>query len=129
MLERRLREVDLLRQRYGELDHGPNVEWIIFKQFRLPSGWNLANVRLLILIPPGYPMTPPDNFYVELGLKLSSGAAIANYTEPVSQLGQTWGQFSYHVEAGGWKTSTEILDGHNLLTFMIGVEKRLTELS
>lgn len=129
MLERRLKEVELLRQHYGELEHGPNVEWIIFKDFRLPSGWNRTGTRLLVIVPPGYPMTPPDNFYVEPGLKLSSGAGTANYSETVSQLGQNWGQFSYHVEAGDWKASADILCGHNLLTFMIGVQKRLSELN
>lgn len=129
MLERRLKEVDLLRQRYGDLEHGPNLEWIVFKAFNLPPGWNRARIRLLLILPPGYPMTPPDNFYVELGLRLSSGVGTANYSEPVSQLGQDWGQFSYHVDVGDWKASADILAGHNLLTFTIGVEKRLSELN
>lgn len=129
MLERRLKEIDLLRERYGELEYGPNVEWVIFKDFGLPSGWNRGSIRLLVIVPPGYPMTPPDNFYVEPGLKLSSGAGTASYSEPVLQLGQNWAQFSYHVEAGDWKASGDILAGHNLLTFMIGVERRLSELN
>jgi hypothetical protein len=129
MLERRLKEIDLLRKRYGELDHGANVEWVIFKSFRLPPGWNRTVTRLLIIVPPGYPMTPPDNFYVEPGLKLVSGAGVTNYSEPVSQLGQNWGQFSYHVDSGDWKATADILSGHNLLTFMLGVERRLSELN
>ena len=129
MLERRLKEVELLRQRYGELEHGSNVEWVLFKSFRFPSGWNREASTLLVIASNGHPMTPPDNFYVEPGLRLASGATPANYSEPVSQLGQNWGQFSYHVDGGEWRPSADILDGHNLLTFMLGVEKRLSELS
>ena len=129
MLERRLKEIDLLRKKYGELEHGANIEWVIFKSFKLSSGWNCEVTRLLIIVPPGYPMTPPDNFYVEPGLKLASGSGVTNYSEPVSQLEQTWGQFSYHVDSGDWKATADILSGHNLLTFMLGVEKRLSELN
>lgn len=129
MLERRLQEVALLRARYGELDHGPNVEWLVFQAFKLPPGWNRGTMRLLVLVPPGYPMTPPDNFYVEPGLRLASGVTPGNYSEPASHLGQNWGQFSHHVETSDWTASANILDGHNLLTFMLGVEKRLSELN
>ena len=129
MLERRLKEIDLLRKKYGELEHGANIEWVIFKSFKLSSGWNCEVTRLLIIVPPGYPMTPPDNFYVEPRLKLASGSGVANYSEPVSQLEQTWGQFSYHVDSSDWKATEDILSGHNLLTFMLGVEKRLSELN
>ena len=129
MFERRLKEIELLRRRYGELDHGANVEWVIFKFFKLPPGWSREVTRLLIMVPPGYPMTPPDNFYVEPGLRLASGAGATNYSEPVSHLDQNWGQFSYHVDSGDWKATADILGGHNLLTFMLGVERRLSELN
>lgn len=129
MLDRRLKEIELLRQRYGALEHGQNMEWVVFQAFRLPKDWNRKNTRLLILVPSGYPMTPPDNFYVDPGLGLASGTGLSNYSEPVSYLGQNWGQFSYHVESGDWHPCADLLDGHNLLTYMLAVEKRLSELN
>jgi len=129
MLERRSQEFKLLQHRYCKLENGPNMEWVVINPFLLPPGWSAKTTRLLVLLPPGYPVTPPDNFYVESGLRLESGAQPASYSEPVSQLGQEWGQFSYHIEAGDWKPATDIVSGHNLLTFMLGVEGRLSELN
>ena len=88
MIERRLEEVELLRKVYGSLEHGPNVEWIMFKEFRLPSGWNRQTTELLIVIPPGYPTTPPDNFYVAPGLILASGSEPANFSRGISLQGK-----------------------------------------
>ena len=129
MLERRSQELKLLQRRYSKLEYGPNIEWVVINPFLLPLGWSARTTRLLVLLPPGYPMTPPDNFYVESGLRLESGVQPASYSEPVSQLGQEWGQFSYHIEAGDWNPATDIVSGHNLLTFMLGVEGRLSELN
>lgn len=129
MLDRRLQEIELLRKKYGPLEHGANLEWILFKEFPLPPGWNRTTTPLLVLIPPGYPMTPPDNFYVPIGFRLASGATPTNYSEPVSHLGQQWGQFSVHVQKEQWNPKADILEGDNLLTFMLGVERRLREVN
>jgi len=129
MDERRLKELALLEQRYGEIEHGPNLDWVIIKAFKLPPGWNRECTRLLIIMPPGYPVTPPDNFYVDTGLRLASGAPLSGYSEPVSQLGQNWGQFSHHVDSNTWRPSPDNLSGDNLLTFMLSVERRFAELN
>lgn len=127
MLDRRFQEIELLRKRYGSLEHGPNLEWILFKEFPLPAGWNRTTTPLLVLIPPGYPMTPPDNFYVPTGVRLASGAIPSNYSEGPSHLGREWGQFSLHAQKEHWKPTADLLDGDNLLTFMLVVECRLQE--
>ena len=129
MLDRRQAEIELLRHKYGDLEVGPSLEWALFKAFPLPSGWATNVTELLVTIPQGYPFTPPDNFYVSPGLKLASGASPGNYSEGVSLLGRQWGQFSFHPEKEQWKPSSDLLDGHNLLTFMLQVEKRLGELN
>lgn len=129
MRERRLKEIELLRKKYGHLKHGENLDWIIFEEFPLPSGWNRPKIRLLVIIPASYPTTPPDNFYVAVGLCTASGVIPSNYTEGQSHLGEQWGQFSFHVEGGHWRPSPNLLDGDNLLTFMLQVEKRLKEVN
>lgn len=128
MRERRKKEFELLKQKYGEMDRGEGLDWAIFKVFPLPPGWAKTQIGLLVLVPPGYPMTPPDNFYVEPGLKLASGNLPQNYSEPVNHQGRSWGQFSFHIEQG-WLAAADIFSGHNLLTFMLAVEKRLAEAS
>jgi hypothetical protein len=126
-LELRLQEIEILRRKYGPVEHGPNLDWIRFKEFPFPPGWSCQTTDLLVIIPPGYSATPPDNFYVRNGLRLASGTMPSNYSENQSVLGNSWGQFSFHAEA--WKPSTDLKNGDSLLTFMLGVERRLQELS
>lgn len=129
-LERRRREIDLLRKRYGEVEHGDNIDWILFKSFQLPPGWNRENTELLIVIPPGYPITPPDNFHVRNGLRIvaDGGERVpSNYSENQSVLGGNWAQFSFHAQA--WSPAPDSLEGDNLLTFILAVERRLGELN
>ena len=129
-LERRKQEIGLLHQRYGELEHGANLDWVLFKSFPMPPGWNREVTELLVIIPPGYPTTPPDNFYVPNGVRIMADGAErlpANYSENQSVLGGNWAQFSYHAQ--GWSPTSNPVDGDNLLTFMLAVEQRLKELN
>ena len=125
--ERRKQEVDILNSRYGAIEWGSNLDWILFKDFKLPTGWNKTNTPLLIMIPAGYPATPPDNFYVPNGLRLATGNPPANFAENQTVLGNLWAQFSFHAQ--GWNPASEILKGDNLQGFMLMVEKRLQELN
>ncbi len=125
--DRRREEIKRLGVRYGCIEHGENLDWVLFKEFPLPSGWNCKSTELLVLVPAGYPTTPPDNFYVRTGLRLSDGRVPGNYTENQSILGQSWAQFSFHAQA--WTPSADIDTGDGLLTFMISVEHRLEERS
>ncbi len=129
MDERRLKEFALLEQRYEEIERGPNLDWVIIKAFRLPQSWGRDTTQILIILPPGYPITPPDNFYVDPGLRLASGGPMNNYSEGSSHLGQNWGQFSHHVDPSTWKPSADVVSGDNLLTFMLSVERRFKELN
>jgi len=129
-LERRKQELDLLRGKYGELEHGENLDWVLFKHFPMPCGWNREATELVVIIPPGYPTTPPDNFHVRNGLRIITDGTEklpSNYSENQSVLGGNWAQFSYHAQ--GWNPSPDLLEGDNLLTFMLAVEQRLKELN
>jgi len=126
MIERILQEIEILQKQYGELEHDPNGNWILIKEFKLPPGWYKEYTELLINIPSGYPSIPPDNFFVPTGFKLANGQKIDRYTEGYPFLGRQWGQFSYHID-GDWNPSENILDGHNLMSFMLKVLERLRE--
>jgi hypothetical protein len=128
MIARCVTELKLVEGRYGPLEIAPDSAWFIIPHWALASGWNRSETALLLLIPPGYPVTPPDNFFADVELRLSNGGMPGNATS-VEQLAKPWLQFSYHVEPGDWKPHAEPENGHNLLTFLQGVNKRLQELS
>ena len=126
MEERMMKEIELLRARYPNLQHGENYDWVMVPDFPLPGGWNREQTKLLILIPLTYPHAAPDNFYVESGLRLSNGNTPSNYSEGAGvPIGGAWGCFSWHPEI--WRPSPSIKDGDNLLSFIRSINIRLRE--
>jgi hypothetical protein len=128
MIERHRQEIELVESKLGDLEVSPNWDWFVVANWPLPAGWNKTTTSLLILVPPGYPVTPPDNFYTDPDLRLAGGAQPGN-TSASNQIGRDWLQFSFHVEGGHWHPHADVLSGHNLLTFLEGVRQRLSELS
>ena len=47
--------------------------WVVIKDFSLPEGYNYEMTDILVLLPPNYPQTPPDWFYVDDNLRLADG--------------------------------------------------------
>jgi hypothetical protein len=121
-------EFRLLEERFGYLEQDPDWGWFIIR-WPLPSGWNKQEVRVLVLIPPGYPATPPDNFYTDPDLRLANGQIPANASPDQMVANSLRLQFSYHVEPNTWHPHAEITRGHNLLTFLDGVGRRLNEVN
>ena len=126
MKERITEEVELLRKKYPSVQAGNNLDWIIIPDLSLPGHWNRPQTTLLFLIPPSYPHAPPDNFYVETGLRLENGNNPSNYNEGAGvPIGGSWGCFSWHAEK--WKPSALAREGDNFLSFMRSVNIRLRE--
>jgi hypothetical protein len=125
MSERIKRELALVQAAYGEIEVDADLRWFVIRHWELVAGWNKQHTRLLVLIPPGYPITAPDNFFTEPDLAVKGGGAPGSTSGPVQQAGQSWLQFSYHLEGGEWRPE----QGHNLLTFLAGVARRLREVS
>ena len=129
MIERWKQELRLVEARYGELEVSTSLDWFIVKHWNLPSGWSERETQVLIQIPPGYPVTPPDNFFTEQDLRLEDGRQPGNSNPNTIIADRSWLSFSYHVEGGDWMPHADPLNGHNLLTFLQGVAKRLEEVS
>lgn len=130
MTERLNAEMELIQKEYGEIELAPNLDWFIVKKFPLPPGWNKDHTAVLILIPSGYPVTPPDNFYTDNDLRLLNGGMPGAATENQQHQEKPWLQFSYHFEEGEWNPKADISNGDNFLTFLVvGVTKRLSEVS
>ena len=88
---------------------------------RLPNGWSRAETEVCFIVPPMYPVAPPDCFWAELGLRLANGALpqASNESTPIPHIpnGQRlW--FSWHVQA--WNPLTA-----SLRTYVRVVEDRL----
>lgn len=81
--------------------------------------------------PGGYPEASFDNFYVERGLKLASGASPGNFNEEGRQLeGRGWDMFSWHIEdASHWRPKARVDEGTNILDWWRSILKRLAEAS
>jgi len=128
MKERIMEEIELLREKYPSVQTGDNLDWLMIPDFPLPGHWNRPQTKLLFLIPPSYPHTPPDNFYVETGLRLVNGNKPSNYNEGAGvPVGGSWGCFSWHAEK--WQPSSSSSEGDNFLSFIKSVNIRLREVN
>ena len=126
--ERWKQDLDLVKAQHGPVEVATDMSWFAIPHWPLPAGWSSQHTTVFVMIPPGYPVTPPDNFYVNPDLRLENGA-MPGSTSLVNQAGRQWLQFSYHVESGEWKPHADFQRGHNLLTFLQGVARRLGESS
>src|SRR4051812_47304090 len=126
MTDRIKRELELVKSAYGEVDVDPDLRWFVIRRWPLVAGWNKQSTRLLVLIPPGYPVTAPDNFYTDDDLRLANGNVPGNASAGTAA-GGSWLQFSYHFvdAAAEWQPE----QGHNFLTFLAAADRRLKEAS
>ncbi len=126
-MDRLQREFELVRNRFGAVTVPEDLKWFIVEQFPMPPGlYNRDHTRLLHIMSPAYPQTPPDNFLVPAGLRTTAAEMPGSgYKEGTEYFGEQWGVFSWHPQH--WRSSADILEGDNLLTFIFSVEKRLRE--
>lgn len=54
-LERRAREVELLRKRYGTVEHDQDYSWVLIRDIDVPDGWNRSKTDILALLGPNVP--------------------------------------------------------------------------
>jgi len=126
MHDRVLKEIEIVRLKYRNLQYGEKLDWMLITAYPLPLGlYNKAQTKLLFLIPPGYPNTGPDNCFVEADVRLSNGgmppslnlgSQSSSGTAPIPG---DWAWFSWHPQV--WSPAVNIEDGDNLMTFLRGV--------
>jgi hypothetical protein len=126
MHQRVREEIELLRQQFLGLQHGDQFDWVLIPELALPVGrFNKAKTRLLFRIPTAYPQTGPDNFFVDVDLRLKDGSnppafnANANSSSGVAPVAADWGWFSWHPKE--WRPAATIEGGDNLLGFIRGI--------
>lgn len=126
--EERLRsELEMVRRQFGTAELDPERKRLVVVGWELGSGWSISATDVIVLIPPAYPATPPDNFFTCNDLRLANGH-LPGCTSLGHQIaGRQCLQFSYHVEPGEWRPGAEPGSGDNLTTFLAAVGRRLSE--
>lgn len=101
-------EVALLEEADVPLDHATlhneagGWVFVVISNYELPTGFVPNRVDLLVKLPPGFPDSPPDMFWVHPDVRAPNGA-IPKATSPERLLGKNWQRFSWHLAAGAWK--------------------------
>lgn len=119
-------EIALLRQHFPKLEHSEKWDWVRIPEFPLPSDrFNLQHTPLLFRLPSSYPQAGPDNFFVDVGLRLKDGTtppafnANAESSSGPAPVPGSWGWFSWHPQA--WRPAATVEGGDNLSGFVRGV--------
>lgn len=94
----------------------PDGRWVRFFDFALPPGYNYDKTDILILLPPSYPQTPPDWFYLDQGLRRYDGSPPHVFDRLSSHppVMEGWAVGSLHIKT--WNPSTDLFSGHSLLS-------------
>ena len=121
-------ERGLLAHHFAEFELGPTAEWVIIHRWPLPAGWSVPQTDLLIIIPPGYPATSPDSFYVGNEVALEGGREPTNSSGRQQVLQRLWRFFSWHID-DRWQPNADCARGDNLLTYILACGARMTELN
>lgn len=125
MYERVRQEIDLLKQKYPQVQHGEQLNWVFIPDYPLPDGYNKENTRLLWNLPAGYPETASDDFFVDGDLRQKDGSNPPNMNiGPIASSGLApivgnWAWFSWHPDV--WRPAANIAEGDNLLSFLRAV--------
>lgn len=86
-----------------------NQKGLIIQDWNLPKGkFNHEKADLLILLPPGYPDTPPDMFYFFPPILLMPLNRPARATESIQTFeGKNWQRWSRHFDASQWRSGID----------------------
>jgi hypothetical protein len=104
--------------------------WVMIRDFPLPEGYNYETTDILVLLPPNYPQTPPDWFYVDDNLCLADGrrpshvfyqqtthdpnARRVNRAEEKPPQMKGWTGCCLHIRS--WQPAANPVEGHSLLS-------------
>lgn len=84
---------------------------LVIKDYVLPASYYTPNVvDLMVKIPPGYPMTPLDMFWVHPVVRLVNGNCYPSRADVFEDnLGMRWQRFSRHYK---WRSGIDTLQSH-----------------
>jgi len=126
MYDRVRDELDRLSKRFPRITSGEQLNYFVIPCFPLPEGrYEQRETPILVMIPPGYPNTGPDNFFVRQDLRLVGGGSPpafnpnSNSSSGPAPIPGEWGWFSWHPQV--WRPAAQVERGDNLETYLRGV--------
>ena len=132
--QRICQEAMILAKQFGIVDcDDEDGRWVYIPHFQLPAGWDRSATGLLLVLPSGYPHVPPDGFYIDRFLRTRKGRRVDHYFEERSDYNpyadRGWGWFCIHLDRGGWRPTSDVHLGDNLLKLTALVRAILTEVA
>ena len=131
MMERIQQELTLLRNYYPEVEYVEAGQWILIRDYVLPSNppWSKVKMEVCFQIPVAYPGAPPYGFYVPSDLKCGENPPQNNYkADPPAKppFEGSWGLFSWSVSEP-WRATADLKTGANLTNFVRTFADRLAQ--
>ena len=83
---------------------------LVIRQYALPEGYVPEKSDLMVLIPPGYPVSPIDMFYFSPGVGRKDGRDIGALAEE-NHFGRTWQRWSRHYQ-NEWRPGIDSVATH-----------------
>ncbi|MNR01384.1 hypothetical protein D3C85_1171870 [compost metagenome] len=94
-----------------------NRRWLVIHNYQLPEGYTPQIVRLALEVPPGYPNSQIDMFYLYPAVSLTSGVVIPCVQVTAVVDGDTFQGWSRHRITTPWNPTTD-----NVITQLALVE-------
>ncbi|MGO3181487.1 MAG: multiubiquitin domain-containing protein [Aequorivita sp.] len=89
-----------------------NLNWLIFRNFRIPDGYNFKVADAAILIPPHYPSTQLDMIYFHPPLARADGKPIQTLSNQIIE-GKAYQRWSRHRTAlNRWNPEIDDIESH-----------------
>lgn len=105
------------------LPEGGSDQLLVLREVPLAEGrFDQVRTDVLVKIPPGYPVTPLDMFWVCPALRLADGRTPTAADSHEPHEGRSWQRFSRHLPAGSWRPGID-----SLRTFLPRVLAELTQ--
>ena len=126
--ERRITlEAALLRREYAVEVDDLNFRWIRICDVETPVFFDDRNIDVLLDIPPGYPMIPPPDFYLPLGLTVG-GRPLEEMNPHYHPEGRYRhkGWASYCLLFESWSPRAGLWNGDSLIT-VVDIVKGILE--
>ncbi|MBI4057770.1 hypothetical protein HY405_00390 [Candidatus Microgenomates bacterium] len=111
--------------RNGAILDAKNWQFILIPRFFLPRSWLQSHSRLIIVLPKGPQIfyAPPERFYLDRGLKTTSGEKPTHYFEGSGfndMSSQNLARFSFHLQKG-WNPKLPCTLGTTLIDVLDGL--------
>ena len=124
-VEKYKEQIERVRQEYPNIEVCKQTNGSIqleIPEFKLPPGWNTDKIRIMVVIPPGYPTNKPDGFEADIDLRLQSDNKMPAQGCGEHQVnGRPWLHFCWQPKI--WDPTRETL--YRYLKF---IQRRFTEI-